>query len=43
MNLGGKREYREIYTVTDHVCRTDFNGLGGVKELKWMKEAIIQG
>lgn len=43
MNLGGKREYREIYTATDSVCHTDFNRLGGVKEFKWMKEAIIQG
>lgn len=44
MNLGGEREYREIYTVTDHVCRTDFNRLGGdLEEFKWMEEVMIQG
>lgn len=44
MNLGGEREYREIYSVTDHVCHTDFSRLGGdLKEFKWMKEVMIQG
>lgn len=34
--------YREIYTGTDCICCANFNRLGGLKELKWLTQAMAQ-